>query len=47
MKNDIMDVMQVQTLAYIYEPHEILINIAFSFILGMIISYVYKVHIKV
>ena len=42
MKNDIMDVMQVQTLAYIYEPHEILINIAFSFILGMIISYVYK-----
>ena len=34
--------LQIQTLAYIYEPHEILINIVLGFVLGIVISYVYK-----
>jgi uncharacterized membrane protein YhiD involved in acid resistance len=32
----------MHSLAYIYEPYEILVNILLAFILGMVISFVYK-----
>ena len=40
--NNLQEITQLQTLAYIYEPHEIIINICLGFILGMVISFVYK-----
>ena len=40
--NNFQEMLQIQTLAYIYEPHEILINIVLGFVLGIVISYVYK-----
>lgn len=42
MNGDLQDMMQVQKLAYIYEPYEIVVNLVLSFLLGMAISYVYK-----
>ena len=42
MKNDLQELTQIQTLAYIYEPHEILMNMLLAFLLGMVISLVYK-----
>ena len=40
--NNLQEILQIQTLTYIYELHEILINIVLGFVLGMVISFVYK-----
>jgi uncharacterized membrane protein YhiD involved in acid resistance len=40
--NTIQQTLASQGLAIIYQPQEILLNIALAFVLGMVISYIYK-----
>ena len=40
--NSVSDFFQIEQLAHIYGPSEILINLILAFALGMIISWIYK-----
>jgi uncharacterized membrane protein YhiD involved in acid resistance len=41
--NDLLqEITQIQKMAYIYEPYEILVNLLLAFLLGMLISFIYK-----
>jgi len=42
VNDSLQEMIQIQALAYIYEPHEIIINMFLAFFLGMVISFVYK-----
>jgi hypothetical protein len=40
--NTVQEILQAENLAFVYGPVDIMMNIALAFVLGMVISYVYK-----
>ena len=42
MGNNIQDILVNQGMSFIYDPQRILINISLAFVLGLMISYIYK-----